>query len=237
MGNPFFRFKQFEIRQDRCAMKVSTDACLFGAWLAARHLPAGRVLDIGCGTGLLMAMLAQDSAHRLTGIEIDPDAALQASENMASTPWPERLQVLQGDARTHDFQDQFDFIISNPPFYENQLRSDDAKANLARHSSSLNLDDLVLTVKKNLAPKGYLAILLPFSRAEDWIVLAGMHQLRLVQQLDLRQTNAHECFRSMMLFQETFGGQTTRDVLVIRDGNGNYTQKTVQLLRPYYLYL
>lgn len=218
-------------------MKVSTDACLFGAWLAARHLPAGRVLDIGCGTGLLMAMLAQDSAHRITGIEIDPDAALQASENMAASPWPERLQVLQGDVRTHAFQHQFNCIISNPPFYENQLRSDDAKANLARHSSSLTLDELILTVKRNLAPKGYVAILLPFNRADDCIVSAGMHQLMLVQRLDLCPLTAHGCFRSIMLFQESFGGQATRDILVIRDEEGNYTKEAVQLLGPYYLYL
>jgi tRNA1Val (adenine37-N6)-methyltransferase len=237
MGNPYFRFKQFEIRQDRCAMKVSTDACIFGAWLAAQRLPVSRVLDIGCGTGLLTAMLAQQWDAHLTGIDIDPDAARQAVENMAACPWNERLQIQEGDVRNHGFKDRFDCIVTNPPFYEQQWESEDQRVNLARHSSHLTLDELLQAVTKNLLPGGYLAILLPFERGAAWTAAAEKQALHLARQLDLKQTPRHGFFRSCMLFREGFKSAAVREELEIMDGEGNYSPAAESLLKPYYLYL
>ncbi|HEY0272940.1 MAG TPA: methyltransferase domain-containing protein, partial [Chitinophaga sp.] len=117
MGNPYFKFKQFIVRQDRCAMKVCTDACLQGAY-TARYLSGkpsvGRVLDIGTGTGLLSLMGAQQSNAFFTGVELDVAAGAQAAENFAASPWKARLAAVCTDARTFSAPAPFDFIISNP---------------------------------------------------------------------------------------------------------------------------
>jgi tRNA1Val (adenine37-N6)-methyltransferase len=237
MGNPYFKFKQFTIRQDRCAMKVSTDACIFGAWLASLKLAAREILDIGSGTGLLMAMLAQQWEGRFTGIEIDEAAARQASVNLADTPWSGRLAVVQGDVRRYPFEHSFDCILSNPPFYERQLTSEDGRVNLARHSSQLTLEALMTAIRANLEPGGHVAILLPFDRAAAWTGLAIRQGLWLRQRLDLRQTPDHGFFRSCMLFREGQGGTCILENMTIQDGRGAYTEAAVALLQPYYLYL
>src|SRR5450631_3963277 len=117
MPNPYFQFKHFTIRQDRCAMKVCTDACLFGAWLPAKVPATARVLDIGSGTGLLMLMLAQKNGGDIHGIELDPDAFGQLGENIAGSPWAKRLQIFEGDVRQYVSQEKYDLIITNPPFF------------------------------------------------------------------------------------------------------------------------
>jgi tRNA1Val (adenine37-N6)-methyltransferase len=237
MGNPYFKFKQFTIRQDRCAMKVSTDACVFGAWLAAQRLPVTHTLDIGCGTGLLMAMLAQQWEGRFTGIDIDGEASLQATENLASTPWTDRLDVVAGDARSYPFSQSFDCIVSNPPFFERHWESDDHRLNLARHSSRLSLAELMGTIGRNLQPGGHAGILLPYDRAADCSAQAIRQGLWLQRRMDLRQTPGHGFFRSCMLFRDGASVDAAIDSLTIQDGTGRYTPEAADLLRPYYLYL
>jgi tRNA1Val (adenine37-N6)-methyltransferase len=237
MGNPYFRFKQFEIRQDRCAMPVTTEACMFGAWLAQVSMPVSHALDIGCGTGLLMGMVAQQWHGDFTGIEIDGEAAQQAAENMAKTPWAERIRVVKGDVRAHQFPHRFDVIFSNPPFYEGQLESHAGRINLARHGSGLSLEAFADAVAGHLAPGGYAATLLPPDRSETWLVLAGMRNLRIVQRTDLRQTPGHQVFRTMLLLKEGYTEAPSASEISIRDEVGNYSVEATALLKPYYLYL
>ncbi|HCL83101.1 MAG TPA: tRNA methyltransferase, partial [Chitinophagaceae bacterium] len=129
MSNSFFRFKKFTIQQDRCAMKVCTDSCILGAWTAGRLQGAARVLDIGTGTGLLPLMLAQKTGATLDTIESDPEAVVQAGENIRQSPWAGRIRLLAGDVRTYPFTSFYDFIIANPPFFESDLRSPVDKKN------------------------------------------------------------------------------------------------------------
>ena len=118
MGNEYFKFKKFTIRQDKCAMKVGTDGVLLGAWTNTEN--ASRIADIGTGTGLIAIMLAQKSKALITGIEIDGEAAIQARENMDSTEWRDRLSVINTDI--NDFytnhEGEYDLIVSNPPFFK-----------------------------------------------------------------------------------------------------------------------
>src|SRR5262245_3491214 len=130
MANNYFQFKQFTIHQDRCAMKVTTDSCLFGAWVASRESAARsspgtrrRILDIGGGTGLLALMLAQRTNAFIDSIEIDKDAFQQAEENVKASPWSDRISLYHGDAREFSFQHKYQTIICNPPFYEKELKS------------------------------------------------------------------------------------------------------------------
>src|SRR5262245_58656662 len=145
MPNSYFQFKQFVIHQEHCAMKVTTDGCLFGAWVAASkagNAAAGKhVLDIGTGTGLLSLMYAQKHPHaQIDAIEIDEAAAQQAADNFAASPWQKRLQLIHSDIKDYRPSHPYDTIISNPPFYENQLSSGNAKKNMAHHSSSIGLE-------------------------------------------------------------------------------------------------
>ncbi|NJL13777.1 MAG: methyltransferase [Microscillaceae bacterium] len=127
MANTFFQFKQFRVEQAGAALKVCTDACLFGAWLPAQS--AISILDIGTGTGLLALMLAQRTPARLTAIEIDPQAAQQAQANFLQSPWTHRLQLIAGAAQDFARQttEKFDWIVSNPPFFEKHWLPEDAQ--------------------------------------------------------------------------------------------------------------
>src|SRR3979411_468651 len=162
MSNPYFQFKKFTIQQDRCAMKVCTDACILGAWFAAKVPDYSSILDIGGGTGLLMMMLAQKSNSEIHGIELDLSSFKQMKENISQNKWKERLKVFPGDTRPYSFPMKYDFIIINPPFFENDLPSDSAEEQLAKHSKMLTLDELVGVIDKNLEPHGAFGILLPY---------------------------------------------------------------------------
>lgn len=133
MSNSYFQFKQFRVEQDRCAMKVTTDACIQGAWTPV--LPSVKnVLDVGTGTGILALMLAQKNSEiTVDAIEVDKDAAGQARANVAGSPWRERINILEGDVRNYPFDKRYDLIITNPPFFSNSLLGDDVNKNLARH--------------------------------------------------------------------------------------------------------
>src|SRR5262245_25570320 len=121
MSNTFFQFKQFRIEQDKCAMKVSTDACIQGAWTPIEE-NVRNVLDIGTGTGLLSLMLAQRKPGiRIEAIEIEEQAYKQAAENVAYSPWAEQIHVIPGDVRNDSLNRKFDLIVCNPPFFQNSL--------------------------------------------------------------------------------------------------------------------
>src|ERR1700709_822606 len=152
MSNPYFQFKQFTIYQDRSAMKVCTDACILGAWFAQKAPAYSRVLDIGSGTGLLMLMLAQKHKGEIKGIELDLAAYRQLRDNIGLSPWKSMLKVFPGDVRSFSFPDKFDFIITNPPFFEGDLLSASDSANLAKHSKELTLIQLLSVIDANLSP-------------------------------------------------------------------------------------
>jgi tRNA1Val (adenine37-N6)-methyltransferase len=239
MSNTYFQFKQFTIHQERCGMKVCTDGCLFGAWIAAQvrneKYEVQTVLDIGTGTGLLSLMLAQQSDAVIDALELDEHAAEQAAENFESTPWKERLQVIQGDARKVHLGRKYDLIISNPPFFENDLKSGDEQRNLALHSKELNLRELLLVVKKYLAEQGRFAVLLPHQRKNKFETMALTEGLYPEEAISVKQTPVHSFFRVMLLFA-TVKIPVRVDTITIHD-EGKYTSEFIGLLKDYYLKL
>lgn len=119
MSNSYFQFKQFIIHQDACAMKVCTDACLFGAWVAnkVQKLKPNSVLDVGAGTGLLSLILAQKTDAIIHAVEIDDEAAKQAEDNFKSSPWSNRIKIINQPVQNIKITGKYDFILSNPPFF------------------------------------------------------------------------------------------------------------------------
>jgi tRNA1Val (adenine37-N6)-methyltransferase len=238
MRNAFFQFKQFTVHQDQCAMKVCTDACILGAWFADKAPSYARVLDIGSGTGLLMLMLAQKHKGDIRGIEIDLDAFRQLKDNVAKSPWHQLFKVYPGDVRYFSFPEKFDFIISNPPFYENDLPASSLTANLARHSKELTLSELLEAIDTNLSHKGSFGVLLPYHRTA-WFEeqAASRHGFILNEKLLVRQTPRHDFFRSILHFSRQKDNFIPVTELSIQDNTGAYTEDFTELMKDYYLTL
>lgn len=237
MSNNYFQFKQFTIHQDKCAMKVCTDACLFGAVFANCQLQIANCLDIGTGTGLLALMLAQKNATAIIDtVEIDADAALQAKENVTASPWANRIQVINQDILTFNPGKQYDCIISNPPFFEDDLQSADETKNKAKHHTSLTLIQLLQVVDKHLAATGLFAVLLPYHRVENFTEEALRYGLHLNKKILVKQTPKHEYFRGILFFKrDEIKPQLTE--LIIKDAENQYSTEFTALLKDYYLYL
>lgn len=221
-------------------MKVCTDACLFGAWAASRssQFKAHSLLDIGTGAGLLSLMLAQQLPDVIIdAVEMDEAASQQAKENFEASPWKERLKVhntsIQQFASTA--KHQYDIIISNPPFYENDLKSDDAKRNLALHSAELKLEELIKISEDLLKDDGKLFILIPYNRTEQLSALIRDH-FSIKEIVFVKQTPKHQFFRSMFLLEKEGSATVTSDMVVTEEGGG-YSDGFVELLNKYYLYL
>ncbi len=241
MPNPFFHFKQFSVWQDRCAMKVTTDGCCFGAWVAAvlrdtgmRDAGQQRILDIGTGTGLLALMVAQQNSSVIDAVEIDAGAAAQAGSNAAASPWPDRVNVINTDIRQYHPDHPYAVIMSNPPFYENDLRGPDAVRNMAHHDTGLSIQDLLHFTRQYLQRGGQFFLLLPYKRMEEAKRLFAHFGFRDYHILKIRQSPAHDFFRVVFYVpgQAIVTGLPTE--LVIADAPGVYSAAFAGLLAPYY---
>lgn len=244
MANAYFRFKQFTVHQDQCAMKVTTDGCLFGAWCAEvlrdmlttkpLALP-GRALDIGTGTGLLSLMVAQKNTLLIDAVEIDRGAAAQAAANAAASPFSSQVRVEETDVLQLK-GGSYEVIFSNPPFYENELTSGNAAKDTAHHSRQLTWDQLFAAIGSLLAVNGVFFLLLPFKRAgevERYLQKEGLYINKLVR---VHPSTRHAPFRIMVQGSREASPHTVEE-LFIRDEHNQYTPPFTALLKDYYLYL
>jgi tRNA1Val (adenine37-N6)-methyltransferase len=160
-----FRFKQFSVNDDRCTMKVGTDAVLLGAWCNVHD--AMRILDIGTGSGVIALMLAQrsDVETLIDAVEINADDAAQARDNVSQSPWPKRVRVIHGSIQDM-IADSYDLIVCNPPYFSKSLLPPDESRTRARHSTMLSHDDLIAAVRRLLKPAGKFYLILPTKEAE-----------------------------------------------------------------------
>lgn len=240
MANPYFRFKQFTVYHDQCAMKVCTDACLFGAYtarfLTQHNITPQRVLDAGAGTGLLSLMLAQQSNCPIDAVEIEYADHQQCNENFEQSAWAGRLNATWSDIKKFQTTHRYSLIISNPPFFENDLKPEQPQKQRAKHEHSLSLEALFTETERLLVPDGYFALLLPRHRETEAGMVAKKHGLYPIQIARVCQTPVHNPFRSMLLFQHK---QTLPLIenIVIKNEQDEYTAEFIALLKDYYLYL
>lgn len=250
MANSYFQFKQFTVHQDKCAMKVTTDSCLFGAFLAntisnsepalsAGGLVINNCLDIGTGTGLLSLMLAQVNNCHIDSIEIDATAAEQARANIAASPFAEKINIIQADVKKYSFEKKYDLIISNPPFYEKELKGENEKKNIAHHSEELSLTVLLTILKDNLSASGKFYLLLPFIRDAEIKNLISSENFQIETITYIRQTVKHDYFRMIVTgkFRTENPEETILEEMAIKDEIRNYTAEFIALLKDYYLHL
>lgn len=231
-----FQFKQFTIQQDKCAMKVGTDGVLLGAWAPVDHSPFS-ILDIGAGTGLITLMLAQRShAEQIDGLEIDADAHEQAVENFENSPWGDRLFCYHAslDEFMEEPEDEYDLIVSNPPFYTDGYFSGDEQRDMARHSNSLPFEDLIQASEILLSEIGILAVVIPFKEEEKFIALAKEEQLYPFKITRIKGTPETEIKRSLIAFSRT-EKEITTDELIIETARHKYTDEYISLTKDFYL--
>ena len=234
--NQSFQFKQFVVNQDRTAMKVCTEACILGSYVGVSGV--NKILDIGTGTGLLALMLAQRASEdtMISAVEIDQEAFEQAQENVQNSLFSSKIQVfhqaIQDFVSNH--AEQYDLIISNPPFYQQYLRSPDNKRNQALHAQTLTFDELSDAVIQLLAPTGTFVVLLPVFETQQLTEILSKRNLFPQQQLVIKNQVDGGVFRLIT----TFGfieKIIESSELLIKDQTNDYSSDFVALLKDYYL--
>ncbi len=243
MANTFFQFKQFTVHQDRSAMKVTTDGCLFGAWVAEQLKNQTSIsnycLDIGTGTGLQSLMIVQKNDVKVDAIEIDKNTAEQAKENVLTSPFYNTINIIHADAISFPFEKKYNAIISNPPFYEKELKGNDKQKNIAHHDSGLLLKDLIPLIKNNLSSDGVFFLLLPYKRKEEIENLLYTNELAISQISFVRQTTQHNFFRIMIAGIHLIPNlpEIAVEEISIKTDDRIYSAAFIDLLKEYYLHL
>ncbi len=230
-----FTFKQFDILQDKTAMKVNTDGVLLGAWIEKDF--SQNILDIGTGTGVIAIMLAQKfSSANITGIEIEQEAAEQAKINAQNCKWSERITILHSDFLefANNAITKFDLIVSNPPFFENQLNSTDYKKNIARHTTKLPFENLIRKVKNILSTKGKFCVIIPETEFSGFNHLCNNSGLFLAKKTNVFPKENKPANRLLLEYSQEIVS-VNENSLYIRKTT-EYTEEYLRLTADYYLF-
>jgi tRNA1Val (adenine37-N6)-methyltransferase len=231
-----FSFKQFAVQQDRCAMKIGTDGVLLGAWTPLINNPYN-LLDIGAGTGILSLMLAQRStATQIDAIEIDEEAYEQCVENFETSPWGDQLFCFHAglDEFVDEPEDEYDLIISNPPFYTDDYKSDNTSRDLARFEDALPFEELIEAAALLLSDNGIFSVIIPYKEEERFISLCKELDLFPIQITRVKGTPTSDIKRSLLAFTRI--EQTPLiDELTIEISRHQYTSEYIELTKEFYL--
>ncbi len=233
----YFQFKQFGVNQQGCAMKVGTDGVLLGSWVDVSD-EAKHILDIGTGTGLIALMLAQKSKAYIDAVEIEPSAAVQATNNFMKSPWAERMKVFPVS-----FQDftkssliQYDIIVSNPPYFKSSLLAPDAQKNLARHDNSLSTEELLNGVHILLKDTGFFCLIIPTIDVENTKTIALQFGLMCNKETIVYPTPKHTSKRTLLCFKYTNTPTISNCLIIEQSLRGNYTDDYKNLTKDFYLH-
>ena len=234
--NTAFKFKQFTIHQDQCAMKIGTDAVLLGAWANVENHPFS-VLDIGAGTGVISLMLAQRChAEHIDAIEIDANAYEQCVSNFESSPWGNRLFCYHASLEefVEEIEDKYDLMVSNPPFYSVDYKSGNEQRDLARFEDALPFKHLIESASKLLSDNGRFSVIIPFQEEEKLIALASDVNLFPNRILRVKGNSESEIKRSLLEF--SFQDNDVQiDNLTIETQRHQYTPEYINLTKDFYL--
>ena len=253
MSTPYFRFKQFTIFHDRCAMKVGTDGVLLGCWAITPPYPSQqgrgiRILDIGTGSGLIARMLMQRFPEaEVEGIDIDEAAVEQAKENMRAYPCPLPKGKGTGSIYLSRLQEwdpgyEYDLIVSNPPYFQNSLKNPDKGRELARHTDSLSYEELLAHSERLLTMHGQLAIILPADAEQEICNLAVRHSLYLTHVTRVYSKESKPPRRVLLQFEKSESqdhgiteSRPLEDTLVLEDNKGGRSAAYQELAKDFYL--
>lgn len=232
-----FSFKQFSVDQDRCAMKIGTDGVLLGAWTPIENNPFS-ILDIGTGTGIIALMLAQRShAEQIDALEIDEDAYEQATDNFENSPWNDRLFCFHAglDEFVEEPEDEYDLIISNPPFYSEDYKSENEQRDLARFQDAMPFEDLIEAAALLLSENGIFSVIIPFKEEENFMALAKEYELYPIKITRVKGTPSSDIKRSLLAFGRNETATVLTDELIIETARHIYTPEYIELTKDFYL--
>jgi len=237
MANTWFQFKQFTIHQDKTAMKVGTDGVLLGAWCSAPE-GAKHAIDAGTGTGLIALMLAQRYPQLIIdGLEIDPDAAGQATENFNNSAWSSRLKCHK--LNFMDFQppsdEGFDFVVCNPPFFSRSLRSGNIRRDIARHDDRLAIQDFLLKSCGLLSEQGKISLVIPASRMEEVSDYASENNLFLARKANVHPVPGKKPVRILLEFTKRKTEFQEESFSIEENGRHQYSLRYRELTDDFYL--
>lgn len=229
-----FRFKQFEVDQGNCAMKINTDGVLLGG---STHFPeARRILDVGTGTGVIALMLAQSHPHaRIDAVEIDEGAYQQANINFQNSDFAERLQVFLGSFADMQPQENYDLIVSNPPFYTNSLHNPDVRKRLAKHTDMLFFEKLLSFVSRYLTDNGQFKLIIPVTLADEAIApILSDYKLYVQNETSISSFSGELPIRKVWGIGKKVLPLETQDFHIYAE-RGVYSDHYKMLLKPYFL--
>ncbi|MGN0233639.1 MAG: tRNA1(Val) (adenine(37)-N6)-methyltransferase [Bacteroidaceae bacterium] len=235
MSQPFFRFRQFLVRHDTSSMPVGTDGVLLGAW--ADLSQAHHVLDVGTGCGLIALMAAQRAPQaKVEGIDIDMPSVKQARQNVADSPFASRVRIHQCDVREFVSCDGlFDCILSNPPFYINDVLPPAERRMLARNASALPMESLLDAVMRLLSGEGLFSVVLPSSSQAGFVGLGLERGLFLARSCQIHTVMRKPPKRVMLEFSRRRVSQPIFDELFLQDANGSRSAEYQHLTEEFYL--
>ncbi len=231
-----FTFKQFSVNQDRCAMKIGTDGVLLGAWTPLTNNPYN-ILDIGAGTGILSLMLAQRSnAEQIDAIEIDEGAYEQCVENFETSPWGDKLFCFHAglDEFVDEPEDEYDLIISNPPFYAEDFKTDDSQRDLARFQDAMPFEELIEAAALLLSDNGIFSVIIPFKEEAKFVSMCKELDLFPFKITRVKGTPTAEIKRSLLAFSRIEQTPLINE-LTIEISRHQYTPEYIELTKDFYL--
>jgi tRNA1Val (adenine37-N6)-methyltransferase len=232
-----FTFKQFSIEQDRCAMKIGTDGVLLGAWTPIENNPFS-ILDIGTGTGIIALMLAQRSkAEQIDALEIDDEAYEQATDNFENSPWSDRLFCFHAglDEFVDEPEDEYDLIVSNPPFYSEDYKTAIPQRDLARFQDAMPFEELIEAAALLLSESGIFSVIIPFKEEDNFISIANEYELYPLKITRVKGSPTSEIKRSLLAFARDEKTSLTTDELIIEIARHDYTPEYIELTKDFYL--
>ena len=232
-----FKFKQFTLNQDRCAMKIGTDAVLLGAWCPIDNTPKS-ILDIGAGTGVLALMLAQrTNADQIDALEIDEQAYEQCVENFEGSAWADKLFCYHAglDEFVDEPEDEYDLIISNPPFYSEDFKTENEQRDLARFQDAMPFEDLIEAADLLLSENGLFAVVIPYKEEERFIDLCAEYELYPVKATRVKGSHKTPIVRTLLAFKRFELSVLTADELVVEINRHEYTDDYINLTQDFYL--
>ncbi len=229
-----FQFRNFELDDGGCGLRVGSDSVLLAARFCHRHTQARHIADIGCGSGVLALLCADGCPDAcIEAVEIDAAAAAVAASNFGVSPWADRLSILTADFASLEPHLPFDAIISNPPYFDSGLRANDPIRAEARHQRSLTFGALLDYGRRHLVPDGVLAFITP-SEAENLVVWEGVRAGLCLRDLcRVRTTTKKDPTRILWEFSPS-DGQYSESTLDMRNPDGRYTEQYLGLVTPFY---
>lgn len=229
-----FTFKQFVIKQDKCAMKVGTDGVLLGAWATLKE---GNMLDVGCGTGLIALMLAQRIQNtKIDAIDIEENACFQAKKNIENSKWSNRIAIFHSSLQSFCSNKTYETIVSNPPFFVNSYQPPQNERAIARHNEQLSFDDLIIHVNRLLKPEGFFSLILPCNEAVDFTNKAFSQGLFLNRRCEVKPNLTKATKRILLEFSKTKPNSILEESLIIEtEKRHHYTEEYKKLTNQFYL--